>query len=328
MRAAPCQPFTAGKIFLFMAIALAICLSPIPALTQQTTNFGSNSGVTCPGGNIICNGSINFLTTELFFEPETPAQGLKDTLVTWNEVEYLLDNPYVTGGNGTAANIGLACNDGSGPQPLNEEGFPSYCTPTAGTFGTNIRRPAFGVTHPVRTGTGAGGQGGTLTNTVGLSPLRVHPLNYNAPNGNEQRVLNPNYGGTANFNNTGVCYTLGAACLPPITHINVTSGASRLDPADTPEINYNEAIGRKLFFCQQNPEPIPLDAPFNTAFDSETLNVCGSDPGEPGAAALISPLQGTVALMACSLEVSGIPSSFLCEDNLGLPRSGQTTSTW
>src|SRR6266567_9200930 len=142
MRAALCQPFTAAKIVLFMAIVLAVCLSPSPAIAQATTNFGSNSGVTCPGGNIICNGSINFLTTELFFEPETPAQGLKDTLVTWNEVEYLLDNPYVTGGNGNPAVINGVCNDGSGAQPLNEQGYPSYCTPTGGIYGNNIRRPA------------------------------------------------------------------------------------------------------------------------------------------------------------------------------------------
>src|SRR5260370_31167712 len=167
MRATLSQSFKV--ILLLVAVAVAVTLTPSPAMAQATTNFGSNSGVTCPGGNIICNGSINFLTTELFFEPETPAQGLKDTLVTWNEVEYLLDNPYVVGGNGTAANIGAVCNDGSGPQPVNEQGFPSYCTPIAGTFGTNIRRPAFGVTHPVRIG-GTGGPGWQMTTTTPPCP--------------------------------------------------------------------------------------------------------------------------------------------------------------
>src|SRR5689334_22773800 len=95
-----CQPLKAWLTLCFVAIALAVILTPSPAVGQAATVFGSNSGVSCPAGNIICNGSINFLTTELFFEPETPAQGLKDTLVTWNEVEYLLDNPYVTGGFG------------------------------------------------------------------------------------------------------------------------------------------------------------------------------------------------------------------------------------
>src|SRR3979490_2522764 len=107
---------------LCVAVSLAVTLAPSPTMAQAKTMFGSNSGVTCPTGNVICNGSINFLTTELFFEPETPAQGLKDTLVTWNEVEYLLDNPYVTGGNGNAPVIDVLCNDGSGHQPLNEQG--------------------------------------------------------------------------------------------------------------------------------------------------------------------------------------------------------------
>ena len=310
-----------------LAYILVALLGPSSALGQAATNFGSASGVTCPGGNIICNGSINFLTTELFFEPETPSQGLKDSLVTWNEVEYLLDNPYVTGGNGNAPVVGAVCNDGSGPQPLNEQGFPTYCTPTTGVFGTNIRRPSFGVTHPVRTGTGTGGQGGTLTNVLGLSPLRIHPLNYNAPLGTEQRVLNPNYAGTNNFDNTGVCYTLGLACTPPPTSINVTSGAGRLDPADTPEINYDVAIGRKLPFCQVNPEPIPLDAPFNTTFDSENLTACGSDPGEPGAASLA---HNNTNPLLCVTELFGGSSTagYTCEDNLGLPFNGQSNTSW
>jgi cytochrome c peroxidase len=278
---------------------------------------------------VICNGSINFLTAELFFEPETPPQGLKDTMVTWNEVEYFLDNPYVVGGNGNPANIGVVCNDGSGTQPLNEEGFPTYCTPTAAgsIFGGNIRRPAFGVTHPVRIGAGAGGQGGVLTNAAGLPPLRVHPLNFNAPNGNEQRVLNPNYAGGA-FQHRDVCYTLGAFCIPPSKIITVSPGASRLDPAETPEINYDVTIGRKLPFCQVNPEPVPLDTPFNTAFDSESLTACGSDPGEPGAAPINSPATSLAARILCALEVVGAPSSYLCQDNLGLPYSGQSTNSW
>src|SRR6267143_3011219 len=126
MRPLCCQPFKAGLTFFFLVLALVVILTSSPAMAQAVTNFGSNSGVTCPGGNIICNGSINFLTTELFFEPATPSQGLKDTLVTWNEVEYLLDNPYPTTstaqtvvGAGATVTGAPVCNDGSGPQPLN-----------------------------------------------------------------------------------------------------------------------------------------------------------------------------------------------------------------
>jgi hypothetical protein len=252
---------------LLVAFALAVTLAPAPAMAQQATTFGSNSGIACPStvagpGSIICNGSINFLTTELFFEPETPAQGLKEALVSWNEVEYLLDNPYPTNstvqtvaGAGATVTGAPVCNDGSGRQPLNEQDFPTYCTPTAATsiFGANIRRPAFGVTHPVRTGAGAGGQGGTLTNVLGLSPLRVHPLNYNAPNGNEQRVLNPKYAGTGtgSFNNTGICYTLSVSCTPPNSVTPVSPGVPRLDPTQTPEIDYDVSIGAKPFLPSQ-----------------------------------------------------------------------------
>jgi cytochrome c peroxidase len=328
MRTTLCSLAEKGWGLGVLALILAAIIGPSAVMGQAVTNFGSNSGVPCPGGdpkttpssaanNIICNGSINFLTTELFFEPETPSQGLKDALVTWNEIEYLLDDPYVTGGNGTAPVVGAVCNDGSGAQPLNEQGFPSYCTPTTGIFGTNIRRPAFGVTHPVRTGAGAGGQGGTVTNVLGLSPLRVHPLNYNSPNGNEQRVLNPLFAG-GSFNNTSVCYTLGTSCTPTNSVINVSSGASRLNPAETPEIDYDTSYGPKPNFCQVNPEPVPLNAPFNTAFQSENLTACGSDPGEPGAAMPWVTSDGT--------RNGTVLFSF--EDNLGLPYSGQATGTW
>ncbi|APR82559.1 Methylamine utilization protein mauG [Minicystis rosea] len=284
------------------------------AAAQQATTFGSASGVTCPPGNVICNGSVNFLTTELFFEPETPFSSLKETALTWNELEYLFDNPYVP-------TTGVACQDGSGPQPPNDQGFPTYCTPTGDTFGTNVRRPAFGVSHVVRAS-----QAGAGTVIPGLPPFRVHPLNYNAPNGTEQRVLNPGYAG-GSFDNTNVCYTLGASCTPAPSNIDVTAGISRLDPAQAPEIDYNVAVGRKLDFCQNNPEPVPLDAPFNTAFDSETLTACGADPGEPGAASLAH--DNTNPLL-CGTQLLGAGSQAgpLCEDNLGLPFAGQQTASW
>jgi cytochrome c peroxidase len=328
-----------SKMSLTFALAAAVLLAPSIATGQAATTFGSASGVSCPGGNVICNGSINFLTTELFFEPETPPAGLKDSLVTWNEIEYLLDNPYATGGWGNPANVGAPCTDGSGAQPTNEQGFPTYCTPTTGLLGNEfsyVRRPAFGVTHAVRTGAGAAGDGGSLSNVAGLPPLRVHPLNYNAPTGGEQRLLNPNFGGGA-FEHRDVCYTLGAFCVPPSKMINVSAGTPRLDPSDTPEINYDVSIGRKLAFCQQNPEPVPLNAPFNTSFDSENLTACGSDPGEPGAARIDrspGPLLGRAArcmseaIAAAANNPNLSLASYLCEDNLGLPYRNLSTTSW
>ncbi|TMB09847.1 MAG: hypothetical protein E6J65_28525, partial [Deltaproteobacteria bacterium] len=249
---------------------------PVAAMAQAPTEFGSSSGITresagCDNGNIICNGSINFLTAELFFEPETPFSSLKGGPPTWNEVEQLLDNPY---------GVTTGCSDSAGVLPPNDQGFPSYCTNAS-----FIRRPSFG---PV------------------LPPMLVHALNQNPATGAEMRLLNPNYAG-GQFNNTNVCYTGAGGCTPEPSTITVSSGADRLDPAET-EIDYDIAIGRKLRFCQVNPEPIPLDAPFNTSFDSESLTACGSDPGEPGAIPFFAPT--------------------LQEDNLGLPRAGVGTTSW
>jgi cytochrome c peroxidase len=316
-------------MFVFLAIAaITLVFLVTPAMAQQPTTFGSASGVACPGGNVICNGSINFLTTELFFEPETPAFSLKKASTVWNELEQLLDDPNFT------YTTGAACNDAAGPVPGNEQGYPTYCTNS-----TFIRRP-----------TTVDGMGRFLVST--LPPLLVHPLNYNAPNGTEMRLINPNYAGGMFVNSgvfpagnaTGVCYTLGTACTPTQNSINVTSGASRLAPGET-EIDYNVAIGRKLSFCQTNPEPVPLYfgtyTPFgmstSTAADSESLTTCGSDPGEPGAASLANkPAVGpnpaaTRALQAvqCMSEVLPVSlATFFCEDNVGLPVAGAPNTTW
>jgi cytochrome c peroxidase len=259
-----------------LALGFAFLL-PKAAMAQQATNFGSSSGVACPGGNVMCNGSINFLTTELFFEPETPFASLKEGPPTWNETEQLLDNPYV---------VRTGCTDFSGPLPQNDQGFPAYCTD-----GTFVRRPSLGG--------------------VTLPPMLVHPLNQNPATGAEMRVLNPNYAG-GTFDNTDVCYTLGTGCTPASHSINVTAGSTRVE--DT-EIDYDVAIGRKLPFCQVNPEPIPLDTPFNTAFDAETLTACGSDSGEPGAT---SRAHNNTIPFLCPTFLAG----YTCEDNVGLPFPG------
>src|ERR1700745_739547 len=187
MRSLFCQPFRAGLTLCYLVIALAVILTPSPAMAQEPTNFGSASGITCPGGNVICNGSVNFLTTELFFEPETPAQSLKEAPTTWNEIEQLLDNPYLY-------TWGATCNDAKGTIPGNEQGYPTYCTPAKAialpfpnATTTFVRRPTF---RPA----------GCVAGTPGcdtLPPLLVHPLNYNPQTGfgAQMRILNPNYAG-------------------------------------------------------------------------------------------------------------------------------------
>jgi cytochrome c peroxidase len=305
MKAARSKLLKTSVAHVLLLFLLAAAFAASPAMAQQPTNFGSASGVPCPGGNVICNGSINWLTTELFFEPETPGQSLKEAPTTWNEIEQLLDNPYVY-------TWGAACNDASGPVPGNEQGYPTYCTSSA-----FIRRPTFSA--------------------VTLPPLMVHPLNYNPQSafGAQMRILNPNYAG-GTFNATSVCYIIGPSCTPKSQTINVTSGASRglsvgtaTAPGDT-EISMNVSVGRALPFCQINPEPIPITGTYgvnSTAFDSENLTTCGSDPGEPGAASLA---HNNINLLLCVTEVMGSLSSagYLCEDNIGLPRSGQSTTSW
>jgi len=320
---------TAEAMLVVSAVLLVLAVAPSPAMAQKPTNFGSASGVTCPGDNVLCNGSINFLRTELFFEPETPAFSLKSGPPTWNELEQLMDDPYLY-------TWGAACNDAAGPVPGNEQGYPTYCTPRILADGrTFIRRPSFGG--------------------VTLPPLLVHPLNYNPQSaaGTEMRLINRNFAGATDFQvsgtvadvfspgglaSTGVCYTTGTSCTPVTQTIDVSEGKSRLGPGET-EIDMNVALGRKLGNCQINPEPVPLIGTYtplgtsaSTAFNSESLMTCGSDPGEPGAASLAS---GNTNPLGCLTEaLPGFipffgPAGFGCEDNVGLPdRTVADTSSW
>ena len=263
-----------GRVPLLASVFLAaLAVVPIAAMAQAVTTFGSASGIGCPGGNVICNGSINFLTTELFFEPETPFASLKGGPPTFNETEQLLDNPYA---------VVTGCTDSNGLLPVNDQGYPTYCT-----NGTFIRRPTFGVSLP---------------------PMLVHPLNQNPATGGEMRLINPEFAG-GEFDNTSVCYGVGG-CDPEPSSIDVTPGEDRVEET---AIDYDLAIGRKLPFCQTNPEPIPLDTAFNTAFDAEGLTACGSDPGEPGATSRAH--NNTLAVL-CGVGALAGP---VCEDNLGLP---------
>jgi cytochrome c peroxidase len=334
---ARCRQFAGVALYVaaFSLAVLALALAPAPAMGQQPTNFGSASGVSCPNGNVICNGSINFLTTELFFEPETPPQSLKGAPTNWNELEQLLDNPYLY-------TWGAACNDGKGLVPGTEQGYPTYCTPrttlTGPVGGTFFRRP-----------TTVDNQGRFSVST--LPPMLLHPLNYNPQTafGVEMRILNPDYQGTrfqvggtvpdpfspGGVSSTGMCYIVGASCTPATQFIDVTSGASRglevgtaTAPGET-VIDMNVGIGRQLGFCQTNPEPVPITGTFgstSTAFDSENLTVCGADPGEPGAASIA---HNNTILLLCASEVFGASSlaGYLCEDNQGLPRIGQATTS-
>ncbi|PWT80317.1 MAG: hypothetical protein C5B58_11910, partial [Acidobacteria bacterium] len=326
---------------------LAAIISPSSVKGQQATNFGSASGIPCPTeqgvDNVLCNGSIGFLTTELFFEPETPPETLKGAPTTWNELEQLLDNPYLY-------TWGTACNDSKGTIPGTEQGYPTYCTPSINGIGSGTVGGAVGGTF-FRRPTTVDASGRFLVST--LPPLLVHPLNYNPQTGfgAQMRILNPEYTGS-NFQvsgtvpdnsrpgspptSTGVCYGVGNSCTPVTQFINITAGVDRdlttgtaTAPGNT-EIDMDVAVGRQAGFCQTNPEPVPITGTYgstSTQFDAENLTTCGADPGEPGAASLA---HNNVNILMCATEVAGAGSlaGYLCEDNMGLPITGAATSSW
>jgi cytochrome c peroxidase len=64
---------------------------------------------------------------------------------------------------------------------------------------------------------------------------------------------------------------------------------------------------------------LPFGGPFDTAFDSENLTICGSDPGEPGA---------SMPWVTTTGDRSGAVVVNFLEDNMGLPSSGQSTNSW
>ncbi len=279
-KAAPSRLLRIAFVCLLIALLRASPATAqiLPIQDACTALYGGFPSTT----NVICNGSTNFLTTELFFEPEVPFQSLKTNPPTWNELEQLTDDPY---------QVVTSCADAGGPIPGTDPdiGYPTYCT-----NGSFIRRPTFNLGSA-------------------LPKMLVHPLNFNPATGAEMRLLNPDFvgapirgQGTNNFmisggallNARGSCYTTGLFCNPPTEFITVSPGSARLNP-DEPEIDYVVGVGRQLVFCQTNPEPVPVAAPMDpfAAPDAEALRVCGAEPGEPGALAhLIPAMEDNLAL--------------------------------
>src|SRR5574341_1570584 len=254
------------NVALNLIVVVTVVLAPTGAGTVSPARAQTATQPNCPPGtpeNVKCVGSANFLSTELFFEPEKPFVSLKEDPPTWNEIEQLLDNPY---GVDVNTSTSAPCSDAGGVIPgndwydgLNYLNSPSYCT-----NGTFIRRPAFGVTLP---------------------RMLVHPLNYNpAAVGGEMRLINPRYPG-GQFDNTSVCYGATAtdtSCIPTPSSITVSPGASRVALGEA-EIDYNSKFARDAGIgCQLNAEPVPLASPFDPTTTLEDFVACGGDPGEPG----------------------------------------------
>jgi len=183
----------------------------------------------------------NFFTAPGFlFEPETPYASLKSVPI-WNEIEQLLDNPYAV----TPDTV----------TPGNFDGYPSYRS-------TIVRRPSFAAA------------GATLQNPGPALPnLLVHPLNYNPTNGEEMRLLNPNYPG-GEFDVPDELFQdlendpSGNRWSWTFRTVDVKPGSERV--TDT-EIDYNGPVAPDPFMCVQNLELVP----------PEGTQLCGNDPGEP-----------------------------------------------
>lgn len=273
MRILPRQLLYRWPTFLCMAVALTLMLIPSPAVAQLancTTPASNPGGVINNGaatqpcfvapadqaaaglpGQFLTSPGLNFaLAPGFLFEPETPFASLKE-VPTWNEIEQLLDNPYVVAYDPTT--------------PPNFQGFPSYrsivcATPTS--TGCLQRRPSFDT------------PGSTLYGNQGnpLPGLLTHALNYNPGTGKEMRLLNPGFPATSWIVPNQV-FRPSPTLLPNLwmwnySQVTVSPGSTRVN--DT-EIDYNGPEAPQVLNCVNQVELVP---PEGTTF-------CGADPGEP-----------------------------------------------
>ena len=261
-----------------------------------------------PGGTILNGRSTDPQFNPPFigflFEPEVPLNSLKN-VPTWNEIEQLLDNPYLAAlcSSLTAApplvqNTPGTTGNANIPGSPTAVFYPAYCSSNG-----LLRRPGFGVTLP---------------------PLLLHPLNYNPTDGEEMRLLNPRFpartwrapdqlvqcssaagaaiprcGGTITVNNGfGVPFTTGpfdvARWVWTYKSVPVTAGAGRIPPGEA-EIDYNAPLGSDVVFGSNNPaNPNFTNPNLLSALEiathciiqtevvpPESSTICGGDTGEP-----------------------------------------------
>ncbi len=255
------------KVFCLGLAAVFLGFTAMPAMAQ-------NNVITSPvltGAGPVPPGFVGFL-----FEPESTIDSLK-TVTIWNEIEQLLDNPYLFAVDPNWPTI---------PVVGNAQGFPSYVT-------TIVRRRSYlppGCTYqnPVPAGLVA-------CNDALLPQFPYHPLNYNPTTGEEFRLINPGYPGSGidgfNLRANCACDPTGGTipslppctvpvtinglpalgCDPIITAITVSAGIGRVGPG-LPAIDYNSPLLPDTVTCIVTTEVIP----------PEGSVLCGGDPGEPG----------------------------------------------
>ena len=231
-----------AKQLIKRALAATLCLTmALPVMPAMAA----------PGGVIVSPK----VPHGFLFEPESPVSSLKEE-AQWNELEQLLDNPYVVTTDPAT--------------PGNDQGWSSYRTDPAQGF---QRRRSFlpaGCTYlnPVPAGLSA-------CNDALLPQFFVHPLNYNPTVGEEMRLINPNYGGgtftipdtnppVANFGglvDTGTTFTgphpvTGVPTTGELYEwhyktISVSDGATRFaGREDEAAIDYNSPMAPQLDVCR------------------------------------------------------------------------------
>ncbi len=241
------------KVFCLGLAAVFLGFTAMPAMAQN--NVITSPGLAMPG---------------FLFEPEQTIDSLK-TVAQWNEIEQLLDNPYLFVVDPNWATIPLVVG--------NSQGFPSYVT-------NIVRRRSYlppGCSYL---------PGAALPcNDALLLQFPIHPLNYNPTTGEEFRLINPGYsGGSFDLRSNCACDPTGGTipslppctvpvlinglpalgCDPIITPITVSAG-DRVG-AGLPAIDYNSPFLPDTITCIVTTETIP----------PEGSVLCGGDPGEPG----------------------------------------------
>lgn len=233
------------------------------------------------------------IAANINFELETTPNSLKEE-PTWNEVEQMLDNPYAIAAIGVEGN----------PQ-----GFSSYIS-------TTQRRRSYLYTNA--NGDVVGGcsydaaAGLPLCDDSIMQPFLIHPLNYNHMNGEELRLLNPEYpGGLFDVPSHYVQCGVGDPDEPPFCEVETTANSLNgpvVSPANDPnryvwvyetlEISAGDDRVEETSIDHNSPMAPDVDTTTTTypatyggdpvcmvtteVVPPENSILCGGDPGIPG----------------------------------------------
>ena len=283
-------------------LSFAICMTAglLPASPTQALPGEVFTNGTIPNAANKQPGPIPSNLVGFLFEPEVPFASLK-SVPTWNELEQLLDNPYLV----TLDTV----------TPGNAQGYPSYRA-------TGVtRRPGFGVTlppllvDPLNYNPTTGEEMRLLNPdyTGGRFSIPDELIQCSGPEG----LTVPGCDGTRTIANAvGALVTTGpfdpSRYVWRFKTVDVTPGAGRVLPGQA-EISYNApfakdlGVGTALPTCIVTAETVP----------PEGATMCGGDPGEPGYVGLGQPLFPIGAAHRAAYSTPAVP---------GVMSAGQTAT--